>query len=166
MTELPIRHVRAPLLPPLLLALGACTPALNWRDVKPANADGLAAQFPCKPDQAERQLTVPGLEGGPVTLHVLSCPAGDTTWALSYLAAGTPQRLAQALPALDQALWANLSANVSTADAAHAHRQDMGPSKVQGAHAHPGARVWLLEGSRPVSTTRSEPVRVATWTFA
>lgn len=146
----------------ILLVLTACAPALNWREIRPAEAQGLVALFPCKPETAERRLTVPGLDGGPVTVHLLSCQAGGLTWALSYLDAGTPERLAQALPALDHALWVNLSAG----DTVHAHRQPLGPSLVRGAHQHPGARVWLLEGTRPVSTSRLVPVRVKAWSFA
>lgn len=146
----------------LALYLAACAPALNWREVKPADAQGLVAVFPCKAETAVRRLVVPGLEGAAVDLHVLSCQAGGMTWALSHLDAGTPQRLTQALPALDQALWRNLAPSPSQ----QAQRQDLGPTHIKGADAHAASRQWLLKGSRPVSTTRSEPVQVTTWTFA
>lgn len=146
----------------MLLALAACSPALNWREVKPVEAQGLVALFPCKAEAAVRRLAVPGLEGGEVDLHVLSCQAGGMTWALSYLNAGTPQRLAQALPALDQALWRNLAPSPG----ASAERHDLGIASIQGADLHQASRRWLFKGSRPVSTSRFEPVQVSAWTFA
>lgn len=146
----------------LLLCLTACAPALNWREVKPADAQGLVTMFPCKVDTAVRRLVMPGLEGEAVDLHVLSCQAGGMTWALSHLDAGTPQRLTQALPALDHALWRNLAPSPSQ----QAQRQDLGPARIKGADSHAASRHWLLQGHRPVSTTRVEPVQVTTWTFA
>lgn len=146
----------------LSLALAGCTPSLNWREVRPADAQGLVALFPCKPESAVRRLAVPGLAGGAVDMHVLSCQADGMTWALSYLDAGTPDRLARALPALDDALWANLS----SARAPQAARQALGPAQVPGADTHAASRQWLLDGDRPVSTARVEPVRVKAWSFA
>ncbi|HIV71943.1 MAG TPA: hypothetical protein H9903_13495 [Candidatus Aquabacterium excrementipullorum] len=146
----------------LLMGLSACSPSLNWREVRPADADGLVALFPCKPDTAQRELAVPGLAGGPATVHLLRCDAHGATWALSYLHAGTPERLRQALPALDQALWDNVSAG----DSAHAGRQALGPSKITGAASHPGALTWRLQGTRPISTDQAETVHVTAWSFA
>lgn len=147
----------------LLLALAACAPALNWRELKPAEAQGLVALFPCKADTAVRHLAVPGLPGEAVEMHVMSCQAGGITWALTHFDAGTPQRLAQALPALDEALWHNLAAS----QARHkAERQDLGPARIKGADAHAASRHWLFKGSRPVSTSQVEAVQVTSWTFA
>ena len=146
----------------LLLGLASCAPALNWRELKPAQAQGLVALFPCKAEAAMRRLAVPGLDGGEVDLHVLSCQAGGMTWALSYLNAGTPQRLTQALPALDQALWRNLAPNPGQ----QTERRDLGPAAIKGADLHAASHHWLLKGSRPVSTSRVEPVQVKAWTFA
>lgn len=158
MTETPVFRLGGA----TVLCLAACAPALNWREVKPAEAQGLVALFPCKADTAVRRLVVPGLEGEAVDLHVLSCQAGGMTWALSHLDAGTPQRLTQALPALDQALWRNLAPSQNQ----QAQRQDLGPAHIKGADTHAASRQWLLKGIRPVSTSRVEPVQVKAWTFA
>jgi hypothetical protein len=59
----------------------ACSPAFNWRDVRPADT-ALQVLLPCKPEVAER--TVP-LAGHEVVLHMLSCEAGGLTFAVSAL---------------------------------------------------------------------------------
>jgi len=59
-------------LAPALIALAACTPALNWREV-PLPPTSAVALLPCKPDHAER--TVP-LGGAPTVLSVTGCEAG------------------------------------------------------------------------------------------
>lgn len=64
------------------LSLAACSPALNWREVRPAEADGLVAWFPCKPQMAERPMNWPGVEA--VTVRVLSCRADGLIWSLAY----------------------------------------------------------------------------------
>jgi hypothetical protein len=155
-------HRRLTALPLGLLGLLACTPSLNWREVKPADAQGLVALFPCKPDESTRQLAVPGLSGGPVRMHVLSCEAGGVRWALSHLDASSPQRLAQALPALDEALWRNLSA----ARPASARQEALGPARIQGADSHASARQWLLTGLRPTPLNQAQGVQVMSWSFA
>lgn len=126
------------------------------------DAQGLVALFPCKPDASVRQVQVPGLAGGAVAMHVLSCQAGGMHWALSHLDAGSPARLPQAITALDQALWSNLSA----AAPGQASRQALGPAAIKGADTHAGASRWLMRGSRPVSASRQEAVQVASWSFA
>jgi hypothetical protein len=88
----PLSPDRAPRRPPvalgrwpaalglLLLALGACSPVYNWREVRPAGTP-LLALMPCKPDQAERPVP---LGGAPVTLHMHSCESGGLTFALGW----------------------------------------------------------------------------------
>lgn len=150
--------------PALLCAslLAACTPSLNWREVRPAEADGLVAMFPCRPDHVQRTVPLSGLDGGPVTLHVLSCQAGGIQWALSHADAGTPARRRQALAALNASLWQNLSAH----DPSQARRRPLGAFQVPGATPHPDAQAWSLTGMRPVSTNRMVPVRVKAWHFS
>lgn len=60
------------------LAAAACTPSLNWREVRLAPTTAVAL-LPCKPDRAER--SVP-LGGEPTTLAVSGCEAGGATFAL------------------------------------------------------------------------------------
>lgn len=63
-----------------LLALSACYPTFNWRELRPEGTP-LQALLPCKPETAER--TVP-LGGAPTVLHMNSCKVGDLTFALAW----------------------------------------------------------------------------------
>jgi hypothetical protein len=58
----------------------ACSPGLNWRDVRPTKLP-LLALFPCKPDDAERRLP---LGDKTVLMRMLSCEAEGATFTLAY----------------------------------------------------------------------------------
>lgn len=83
------------LLPCAVLALVACSPTFNWRDVPMTNAD-LTALLPCKPDRAERALPfgsetvavqMAGCEAGGATFAVASARADNAAQAEAWLAA-------------------------------------------------------------------------------
>ncbi|HRL35814.1 MAG: hypothetical protein KA775_08130 [Ottowia sp.] len=86
------------------LAAAACTPSLNWREVRLAPTTAVAL-LPCKPDRAER--SVP-LGGEPTTLAVSGCEAGGATFAL--MAAKVPAGRApdELLAGWQQATLANM----------------------------------------------------------
>ena len=86
------------------LAAAACTPSLNWREVRLASTTAVAL-LPCKPDRAER--SVP-LGGEPTTLAVSGCEAGGATFAL--MAAKVPAGRApdELLAGWQQATLANM----------------------------------------------------------
>ncbi|WP_300650749.1 hypothetical protein [Hydrogenophaga sp.] len=75
-----------------LLALTACYPAFNWRELR-LEGTPLQALLPCKAETAER--TVP-LGGASTLLHMHSCKAGGLTFALAWANAAD----AAAVPAL------------------------------------------------------------------
>ena len=75
-----------------LLALTACYPTFNWRELRPEGTP-LQALLPCKPESAER--TVP-LGEAPTVLHMHSCEASGLTFALAWVDAPD----AAAVPAL------------------------------------------------------------------
>ncbi|WP_036838727.1 hypothetical protein [Polaromonas sp. CF318] len=80
--------------------LTACSPTLNWREVRPEGTR-LALLLPCKPDKAQK--TVP--LGGPATpLSMLGCDAGGATFAVAVAQLGDA---AQAGPVLAQ--WQSLT---------------------------------------------------------
>ncbi|MDO8719061.1 MAG: hypothetical protein Q7K20_08800 [Polaromonas sp.] len=83
-----------------LLALAACSPALNWREVRPDNTR-LSLLLPCKPDKAEK--IVP-LGGQPATLRMWGCDAAGVTFAVAVADLGDPARAAPVL-----AQWQNLT---------------------------------------------------------
>ena len=78
-----------------VLALAACTPELNWREVR-AEPTALTVLLPCKPDRGAR--VVP-LAGRDTPLTMLGCDAGCATFAVAF--ADTPDA-GQAVLALAQ----------------------------------------------------------------
>ncbi|HEX5737279.1 MAG TPA: hypothetical protein VFY22_02115 [Hydrogenophaga sp.] len=76
-----------------LLALSACSPTFNWRELRPAGTP-LQALMPCKPDTAER--TVP-LAGVPTQMHMHSCEAGGQTFALAWVDVAEEARVPEVL---------------------------------------------------------------------
>ena len=59
--------------------LAACSPSLNWREVRPEGSDAVM-MFPCKPQRFARQVP---LAGGKVEMHLSSCTVEGVTYALS-----------------------------------------------------------------------------------
>jgi hypothetical protein len=87
------------------LALAACTPSLDWREVRPAGG-GVLALFPCRPSQDER--TVP-LAGAPAKVSLQSCQAANLTFALSFTDVQDPARVGATIDALRAAASGNLN---------------------------------------------------------
>ena len=87
-------------------ALPACSPALDWREVRP---DGSAARvlFPCQPKSQTRQAA---LAGARMPMTLLSCEADGQTFALAHAELGDPARVSPALAEMAAALVANLQA--------------------------------------------------------
>lgn len=85
----------------------ACTPTLDWREVRPEGSGALLL-FPCKPKSLARITT---LARSGVTMTMLSCDVSGMTFALSHAELGDPSRVAPALIELRSALAANLGAN-------------------------------------------------------
>ncbi len=73
-------------LPVLALLLGACSPALNWREV-PVAATGLVASFPCKPHENSAEVA---MAGGAVLLAMRTCEADGATFAVGHAHLETP----------------------------------------------------------------------------
>ena len=91
----------------LAAGLAACTPALNWREVRlePITA---AALLPCKPDRATRRVPLGGV---PTDLAVAGCEAAGATFAV--MAARVPAGRApdELLAGWPQATLANMHAS-------------------------------------------------------
>jgi len=113
------------------LALTACSPAFNWREVRPEGSS-LSLLLPCKPDKAEK--IVP-LGGQPTTLSMLGCDADGATFAVAMADVGDAARAAQVL-----AQWQDLT--LANMKAVPASRQPL-PLKVPG--ASPGAPASRLQ---------------------
>lgn len=88
------------------LLLGACSPALDWREAQAPGA-GLTLLFPCKPQSQERSVEVAG-QSWSATL--MACDAGGMTFAALALSppaspekgAGDVARFSNLLPDLAQ----------------------------------------------------------------
>jgi hypothetical protein len=120
----------------VMVLLAGCSPALNWREVRPEGTR-LALLLPCKPDKAQK--TVP--LGGPATqLLMLGCDAGGATFAVAVADLGDA---AKAAPVLAQ--WQTLTlANMKAGPA-----PQVLPLKLPGAAAVPPATLVKAEGQGP-----------------
>lgn len=66
----------------LVAALGACSPALNWRTLP---LGSLRFTLPCKPDQAQREVVLAGVNR---MLEMRGCEADGALFAISRIVVG------------------------------------------------------------------------------
>ena len=116
-------------------SMWACSPSLNWREVRPPDSS-IVALFPCKPSGQERQVL---MAGQPVGLTLLACEAGGLTWGLASADMANPALLGAALTELRQAAAANIDATTVEPTAL----------QVRGATPHPQSVRLRLAGRRP-----------------
>ena len=90
---------------------GACTPTLDWREVRPEGS-GVRALFPCKPVSLARQVVLAGASAR-MTIH--ACSADGVLFALGFADVGERARVAPALAELRAAAARNLGASVDLA---------------------------------------------------
>ncbi len=91
-----------------VLSLGACSPALDWREFTPAGS-GIGVSFPCRPDRQTRAVTLVQTR---VTMEMLTCSASDATFALAYADLTDPARINTALAELRAAAIGNLGGSL------------------------------------------------------
>ncbi|ODV11881.1 MAG: hypothetical protein ABT20_04820 [Rubrivivax sp. SCN 70-15] len=130
----------------LAAALAACSPTLNWRDVRPEGS-GAALLMPCRPDEQRRDVT---LAGASVKLSMSACRAGAQTWALAHADVVDEARVSAALTELRVAAAANLGASAPQALALN----------VPGATPNPASQRLRLAGHLPDGTAVEEDVAV------
>ena len=119
----------------VLFALAACSPTLDWRELRPAGS-GAQLMFPCKPSSQTRPLELAGVRV-PLTLH--ACSAGGTTYALAVADVGDVSHIAAALIQLGDAATRNLAGDAQALPLPH----------VAGATPQPQARRLLVRGHLP-----------------
>lgn len=119
----------------MLLATLGCSPALDWRDVRPEGAS-LLLLFPCKPVAQSRQVR---LVEYAVNWSLHACSADGTTWAVAYADVGDPGRVAPALRELHRAAADNLGAAPGT----------LQPWPVPGETPQPDSGLAILRGRTP-----------------
>ncbi|MEO6409291.1 MAG: hypothetical protein ABIO45_11145 [Burkholderiaceae bacterium] len=123
----------------LLAASAACTPALNWREVR-LDGSGLEAMFPCRPDRHERHVTLAGVSAS-MQMHV--CEAAGLTFAVSLVDVDAPDRVSRAMVELRALAVSNIGATESTVAAL----------QVSGMTPNPQAALLSARG-RPVGSER------------
>lgn len=115
-----------------LLALGACSPTFNWRELRPQGTP-LLALMPCKPEAAERTLP---LDGIPTVMHMHSCEAGGQTFAVAWAEVGDESRVPAALAGWRAGALAALRVDATMA----ADARTQWPAAVPGAQVQQGAQ--------------------------
>lgn len=129
----------------VLLALAACSPTFNWRDTRPDDTR-LALLFPCKPDKAEKKVA---LGGQPTNLRLLSCDAGDLTFAVTVADLGDATKTATALEQWQNATLLNMRASpVAASGDAKADATQVTAFKLPGAALQPAAVMVKARGRR------------------
>lgn len=141
----PVRRVATALLVGSAL-LSACSPALDWRQLRPEGW-GLGVSLPCRPADLARRVP---LAGAPVDLRLLACSADGHTFAMASADMGEPARVDPALLALGAAAIANVRGRVDAEQ----------PAAVPGMTPYPGARRWQVSGRLPDGVAVREQVLV------
>lgn len=114
----------------------ACTPTLDWREVRPAGL-GVQLLMPCKPASQARKVV---LAGAPVEMTLYACEAGGDTFAVGVADLQDPARVTTALEELVRAASANLRAATDVQAA---------PARVDGMTPNPRATRLQLQGQLP-----------------
>lgn len=157
------------LLPGLALLLAACSPTLNWREVRPGGE--LKVLLPCKPDQGSRRQNLAGRE---IEVQMLGCEAAGALYAVSVAELGE-SRHALAVQVQWQAnLLGNMQAQASASSAwtLKGANAMLEPVRLTAQGLRPDGRavaaqaVWFAHGTRlyhaviyaeRISTEMSEP---------
>lgn len=88
------------------VTLVGCSPALDWREVRPTDTGALLL-LPCKPASHAREVE---LAGKKVRMVLHACRAASTTWAVAWAELGDPSRTGSALEQLKASAVANIGA--------------------------------------------------------
>ncbi len=120
----------------VVLALTGCTPALNWRELRPEGSQVLL-MLPCKPASHARRVA---LAGDSFEMSMFACSAGETVYALSFADVKDPARVGAALDELGRAAQSNLLSPSGAASAL---------ATVAGMTPQSQSAQWRLSGRLP-----------------
>jgi hypothetical protein len=131
----------------LAYAAAACTPTLDWRELR---IDGtmLLALFPCKPSGHARNLALAGVT---VEMTLTACSTGGATYAVSFADVGQPALVGKALDELAAAAARNIDAKGAPTSA---------PLQIEGMTPNPRAARWAIAGRRGDDQRVEEQVAV------
>jgi hypothetical protein len=107
----------------LLFALMACSPRLDWREVRPPGA-GVLALFPCKPDIESR-------EQGPARMGLAACKAAGLGFSLTWAQLDDPALVGPALQQMRESLAVRLKASPALAQAVQISGMTPNPQALQ-----------------------------------
>lgn len=99
----------------LLLITAACSPALDWREVRLPLGE-VAIDLPCRPSVYERSLQ---LGADRVRMGLQACRAGGVTWAIAHVDVVDPARVSSAMAALRASALANIDGRVQSSAVLH-----------------------------------------------
>jgi hypothetical protein len=128
------------------MALGACSPALDWRQVEPPGL-GVSLSFPCRPASHEREVL---LARQRLRMQLYACKTAGMTFAVASADVGDVRMVGVALRDLSESAARNLAA------AANAGR----PVQVPGMTPNEDARRFVLEGRLPSGEATIEHLAV------
>ena len=131
-----------------LLALPACSPTFNWRDVRPDNTR-LSLLLPCKPNKVQK--IVP-LGGRPTELTMLGCDAGGATFAVAVADLGDASKVAAVLVQWQNLTLANMKAPPAGAAAGASPATQILPLQLVGTAIQPSAVLVKARGQRADGT--------------
>ena len=115
--------------------VGACSPALDWREIV-TEGDALTALFPCRPDRLERMAAFGDAK---VSMHMLVCSTGGSTYAVAFFDVADPARIAITLRD-----WRAIAiGNVGGMN------PQLGPLRIGGMTPNPEALRLTVEGRSP-----------------
>ena len=117
-----------------LTALAACSPRLDWREVRPAGS-GLLALFPCKPEVDSR----PATAEQPVRMGLAQCKSGETSFSISWAEVADPGLVTAALHEMRGSLAGKLGVPLAAGQ----------PLQVPGMTPNAEAQVQRLAGIQP-----------------
>ncbi len=131
----------------LPLFLAACSPALDWRELRPEGTE-VVALFPCKANNHAREVS---LAQHQVRMVLHACTAGGVTWALAMADLGDPTLVGPSLLELREAAARNLGVELtpSTRD-----------FNVVGATPNPHSARLEIQGRLPDGLAVTEQVAV------
>lgn len=87
------------------VAVSACTPALDWREVRPEGVRATAL-FPCKPQHHRRSVTV---REAALPMQLVACSAAGRSFGVAYVDVASSSEVDAALVAMAASANANLT---------------------------------------------------------
>jgi hypothetical protein len=118
----------------VLGALG-CSPAIDWREMRPEGAE-LAVAMPCRPAKQQHEME---LAGQRVVMRLFACRSEGALFGLGHARLADATRAGAVLTALAASARANVRGAADEGE----------PARVPGMTPLPQARQWRWEGTGP-----------------